>query len=115
MANQDHHRGLLHPDKNHCLFLEMRGIHFLAELFGTFLFILIILASGNFAAIGFTLAAVIFLIGNISGANLNPAVSLVMFLSGKFDILRLFAYMLAQFMGGAAAYYSYNYVKSIKA
>jgi glycerol uptake facilitator-like aquaporin len=97
------------------LFLEMRGLHFLAELFGTFLFILIILATGNFATIGLTLAAVIFLIGNVSGANLNPAVSFVMYLSGKFDLKRLFAYMLAQFLGGAGAYYSYNYVKSIKA
>ena len=86
----------------------------MAELFGTFLFILCILATGNFAAIGFTLAAVIYLLGNVSGANLNPAVSFTMFLGGKLDIVRFLGYTLAQLLGGAAAHYSYSYIKSIK-
>lgn len=92
----------------------MRGLHFLAELFGTFLFILCILATGNFAAIGFTLAAIIYLIGNVSGANLNPAVSFTMFLGGKLDLVRFLGYTFAQLLGGAAAHYSYSFIKSIK-
>lgn len=92
----------------------MRGLHFLAEFFGTFLLLLSILTTGNFAIIGFTLAAVIFLIGNISGGNLNPVVSLVMYLGGKLDLTRFLGYSLAQMLGGAAAHYSYAYVKSLK-
>ena len=92
----------------------MRGLNFLAELVGTFLFILTILATGNFVAIGFSLAAIIYLIGNVSGANLNPAVTFAMFLSGKLDIVRSFGYILAQMLGSAAAYYSFTYIKSLK-
>jgi aquaporin Z len=93
----------------------MRGLNFLAEFFGTFLLLMSILTTGNFAIIGLTLAATIFLVGNVSGANLNPAVSLAMYLSGKLDIVRFLGYSLAQMLGGAAAFYSYTYVKGLRA
>jgi aquaporin Z len=89
----------------------MRVIQFFAEFFGTFLLVLTILVSGNFAAIGATLACVIYLVGNISGANVNPAVSLAMYLNGKLDIGRFLGYSVIQMLGSVAAYYSYNYSK----
>jgi len=89
----------------------MRGLNFLAEFFGTFLLVLTILVTGNFAAIGATLAAIIFLIGNISGANVNPAVSLVMYLNDKLDIVRFLGYSVGQMLGATVAFYSYKYNK----
>ena len=105
---------LIRAKKTQCI-LEMRGLNFLAEFFGTFLLLMSILTTGNFAIIGLTLAATIFLVGNVSGANLNPAVSLAMYLSGKLDIVRFLGYSLAQMLGGAAAFYSYTYVKGLRA
>ena len=60
---------------------------YLAELIGTFFFIYVILASGGHPLIiGVALALLVYLIGGISGAAVNPAVGLAMLLDGKLAV-----------------------------
>lgn len=89
----------------------MNPIQFFAEFLGTFALIFAILSTGNFVAIGATLAASIFLLGGISGANLNPAVSLSMLLTGKLSTGKFVLYSLTQMAASAAAVYTYNFTK----
>lgn len=86
---------------------------YVAEYVGTFFFILSIFASGgNPLIIGAALAIVIFLIANISGGHVNPAVSLAMFMNGSLKPMELFSYVFAQLSGGLSAYYAYTLVKA---
>ena len=61
----------------------MKIIEVLPEFLGTFALIFSILATGNFLVIGLTLATVIYLVGDLSGANVNPVVSLVLFVNNQ--------------------------------
>lgn len=81
----------------------------LAEAIATFLFVLAIIAAVNSdspltpLAIGFTLMVLVFSTGHISGAHLNPAVSVGVFLRGGLSVADFIAYLIAQFVGGAVA------------
>lgn len=81
----------------------------LAEAIATFLFVLSIIGAVNSGspltplAIGLALAVLVFSTGHISGAHLNPAVSVDVFLRGGLSAGDLVAYIVAQFIGGAAA------------
>lgn len=81
----------------------------LAEALATFLFVLAIIAAVNSGnpltplAIGFTLAVLVYATGHISGAHLNPAVSVGVFLRGGLSVADFIAYLIAQFVGGALA------------
>lgn len=81
----------------------------LAEAIATFLFVLAIIAAVNSEspltplAIGFTLMVLVYSTGHISGAHLNPAVSVGVFLRGGLTVVDLIAYLVAQFVGGALA------------
>ncbi len=82
---------------------------YLAELLGTFLLVLSIFASGgNAFVIGGTLALIILLAGKVSGAHVNPAVSLAMLLEGSMTAMEFITYLTTQMAGGAAAYYTYR-------
>jgi aquaporin Z len=74
----------------------------LVEFLGTLVFLYVILATGNFAAIGATLALVIYLGGPISGGNFNPAVT-VMMVAAKKQNMDTLLYILAQIAGGLVA------------
>lgn len=81
----------------------------LAEYFGTFLFLLSILASGgNALVIGATLALIVFLIGRKSGAHVNPAVSVTMYMRGALGFEELLGYILVQVLGGVSSLYVYR-------
>tara|TARA_Y100000589_G_C27095449_1_gene605727 strand:- start:667 stop:1275 length:609 start_codon:yes stop_codon:yes gene_type:complete len=54
-------------------------------------------------AFGFTLLGVIYALGPISGAHLNPAVSLAVFINGKMSSSEMFLYWIAQVVGGLIA------------
>lgn len=81
----------------------------LAEALATFLFVLAIIAAVNSGnpltplAIGFTLAVLVYATGHISGAHLNPAVSVGVFLRGGLSVPDLIAYLIAQLVGGVLA------------
>lgn len=53
-------------------------------------------------AFGLTMVAMYYSIGNISGAHINPAVSLGMLISGKLSIKDFIGYVVAQLIGGIA-------------
>jgi len=85
---------------------------YLAEYLGTFFFVLAIFSSGgNPLIIGGALALVIYLTAPISSGNINPAVSLAMFLNNKLSVTKLIGYIVAQLLGGASAYYTFRMAK----
>lgn len=90
---------------------------YLAELFGTFVLVLfgcgaasisggidgVLGVLGIAMAFGLSIVAMAYVIGNISGCHINPAVSFGMLLSGKMKVKDFFGYIIAQFIGGIAA------------
>ena len=81
----------------------------LAEFLGLFLLVLSVLASGgNAFVVGGTLTLIILLVGNLSGANVNPAISVAMFLRGALTVEETMSYIVVQAAAGAAAFYAYN-------
>jgi glycerol uptake facilitator-like aquaporin len=88
----------------------MKFIETVPEYLGTFALIFSILATGNYLVIGLTLAAVIFLVGDLSGANVNPVVSLVMYLNNQMSGQKCLEYLVVQVLGGLSALYTYKYI-----
>jgi aquaporin Z len=81
----------------------------LAEFLGTFLLVLSVFASGgNAYVIGGTLAVIVLLIGKISGAHVNPAISAAMYVKGALSMNELGAYVASQVAGGVASLYAYR-------
>ncbi len=83
----------------------------LAELLGTFTLVFIgafAVASGQGVVVaalahGLTLTALIYTYGAISGAHVNPAVTLGLLIGGRIDTLKAVFYWIAQFVGGILA------------
>jgi aquaporin Z len=85
---------------------------FLVEFLGTLFFLFTIISVGNHPlAIGGALALAIYLGGKISGGNFNPAVSVMMVVAGKLSKQDLIGYILAQVLGGLAAFELYKRFK----
>jgi aquaporin Z len=87
-----------------------------SEFIGTFILVLTVGLNvlGKSPAGAFSIAAslmcMIYALGNVSGANFNPAVSLAIFLSKldpKFDATVMVQYMVAQILGGITAAFAY--------
>jgi len=80
-----------------------------AEALATFLFVLSIIAAVNSGspltplAIGIALAVLVYATGHISGAHLNPAVSIAVFIRGGLTVVDLIAYIVAQLVGALLA------------
>ena len=53
-------------------------------------------------AFGLTVLTMVYAIGHISGAHLNPAVSIGLWVGGRFDAKELLPYIIAQVLGGIA-------------
>ncbi|XP_076449109.1 aquaporin AQPAe.a-like [Babylonia areolata] len=51
-------------------------------------------------AFGLTVATVIWSVGNVSGAHINPCVTLAMFVTRKISLTRCLAYVIVQCLGG---------------
>ncbi len=93
---------------------------FLAELVGTFVFLGVIIVSvagksltvadkaETWIKIGLALAVAILLVGGISGANLNPAVSIMFYLHKDLSFEELIIYILAQVIGAVLAFTMYK-------
>lgn len=86
----------------------------IVEFIGTFVFLTVILNTGSAIPIGIALAAVILAFGMISGGNFNPAVSFMMFIKGDINAQTFAAYVVAQLLGGYAAYSLYKNTKTKK-
>ena len=80
-----------------------------AEALATFLFVLSIIAAVNSGsaltplAIGIALTVLVYATGHISGAHLNPAVSIGVFIRGGLSIADLVGYIVAQLVGAVLA------------
>lgn len=53
-------------------------------------------------AFGLSIVAMAYVIGNVSGCHINPAVSLAMLISKKISVKDFFGYVVAQVLGGLA-------------
>ena len=84
----------------------------LVEFLGTFIFLSVIVATGNWLAIGATLAGLILLGGSISGGHFNPAVTIMMLYNRSIAADNAAAYVVAQIAGGILAATSYTMLKS---
>jgi aquaporin Z len=80
----------------------------LGEFLGCMLLVLSVFVSGgNAVVIGLTLAFIVFLIGPISGAAVNPAIAFASFVKGDLDQQTTVSFILAEFLGGLAATWAY--------
>ena len=86
----------------------MNALPLVAEFFGTFLLLMSIFVTGNAFVIGGTLGLIVLLLGGVSGAHVNPAVSVAMLLKGAISTTDLVTYTVAQCAGAAAAWYAYK-------
>ena len=87
----------------------VKPIALLGEGLGTFALVMAVLASGGGAlVVGLTLAAIMFLIGGVSGAHVNPAISIAMFYNGSLSMADLAGYIVVQIVGGLGAVMLYN-------
>tara|TARA_B110001452_G_scaffold2944_1_gene2610 strand:+ start:3427 stop:3696 length:270 start_codon:yes stop_codon:yes gene_type:complete len=83
----------------------------LAEFLGTMFFLYVILATGDAVAIGLALTVAIMVIGKHSGGHFNPAVSVMLSMTGKHSMKELAPYVVAQVLGGLAALELYKRFK----
>ena len=86
----------------------MDSLPLVGEFLGTFLFAITVIISENPLVIGGVMALIVLLLGNVSGAHINPAVSIAMFLKGSMGSMELVSYSVVQCMGAAAAWYAYK-------
>ena len=85
---------------------------YLVEFIGTMFFMFVIIATGNYLAIGAALALCILLGGAISGGAFNPAVAIGLYSAGKLSQRDLIPYIIVEILGALAGLYVYqNYVK----
>eukprot|EP00877_Chromochloris_zofingiensis_P014468 jgi/Chrzof1/9275/UNPLg00242.t1 len=70
----------------------------LVELVGTFIFLSVIIGTGQAVAIAATLFAVIMWGGSISGGNFNPAISAMFFVKGDISAQKFIIYVVAQYL-----------------
>ncbi len=78
------------------------------EFLGTFIFLSVIVATGNAWAIGATLAVLIYLGGAISGGHFNPAVTVMTLYNRGITHENAIAYIVAQVVAGILAVTVYN-------
>ena len=82
----------------------------LIDALGTFVLVLsVFLSGGSSLIIGTTLALIVFLIGGISGAYVNPAISLAGYFYGSLSLTEFLAYSLGHFIAAVAAVKTYSY------
>ena len=81
---------------------------YVVEFLGTFLFLSVIVASGQPVLIALALLLVILLGGGISGGHFNPAVSVMFWAKGALTSTDLAGYVVAQVLGGLGALTVYN-------
>lgn len=81
---------------------------YLVEFLGTMFLVFVILATGNYLAIGAALAVAVMLGGPISGGAFNPAVAITLYASGTLNKADLLPYIIVEILGGLAAFEAYT-------
>lgn len=81
---------------------------YIVEFLGSLFLMFVILATGNWAAIGAALAIVIYIAGPISGGIINPAVVISLYAADKLPKDDLIPYIIVQILGALAAFYLYK-------
>jgi aquaporin Z len=77
---------------------------YIVEFLGTLFLVFVILATGNYLAIGAALAIAVLVGGAISGGAFNPAVAIVLLVSGKIPSKDIIPYIVAEIAGALAAF-----------
>lgn len=80
-----------------------------AELVGTFLLAAVILTSqGSPIFVMFGLIGIVLILGGVSGAHVNPAITVAAWATRRIGWLRALGYIFAQFLGAALAYFAFS-------
>ena len=90
----------------------MNILAILVEFLGTFIFLSVIVSTGNAWAIGGTLAILALLGGSISGGHFNPAVTLMTLYNRGIAMDYAVFYIIAQVVAGLLAVTVYNRIKA---
>jgi aquaporin Z len=87
-------------------------IKYIVEFIGTLLLVFVILATGNWIAIGAILGIGVLIGGPISGGAYNPAVAIALNNADKLSNCDLLIYIIVEILGGVTALLVYNqYIK----
>jgi glycerol uptake facilitator-like aquaporin len=81
---------------------------YFVEFLGTMLLMVVILVTGNWAAIGAALAIIALIGGPISGGAFNPAVAISLYASGKIPKSDVLPYVIVEILGALAGFYAYK-------
>ena len=81
----------------------MKVNKYVCEFLGTMFYLYVMMASGKPLAVAAALLVVLMMVGPISGAHVNPAVTIMMANAGKLQMNDVLPYILAQVAGGLAA------------
>jgi aquaporin Z len=80
-----------------------------AEFIGTFLLAAVIIAGqGQPIFVLFGVVGIVLLIGSLSGAHINPAVTIGAWATRRIGWLRALGYIFVQFLGAAVAYFAFS-------
>ncbi|MFZ1300980.1 MAG: aquaporin [Candidatus Microsaccharimonas sp.] len=80
-----------------------------AEFLGTFLLASVVIAGqGQPIFVLFALVGIVLLIGAVSGAHVNPAITIGAWATRRIGWLRAVGYILVQILGAAAAFFAFN-------
>jgi len=89
----------------------MNVLAILVEFIGTFIFLSVIVGTGNPLAIATTLGFLIYLGINVSGGHFNPAVTIMTLFNNGLPIDTASGYVIAQILGGLMAVTIHNLMK----
>jgi len=87
---------------------------YLVEFLGTAILVFVVLYTGNYLAIGATLAIIILIGGKISGGAFNPALAIVIGMSGKIPKTDIVPYCVVEILGGLFAFWLYKSIIKCK-
>ena len=75
-------------------------IDFLSEFLGTFILVYVVFKTGNYLAIGATLAILVLFTINFSLSCFNPAITIALYYNKKINMNRLLVILVAEILGG---------------
>ena len=75
-------------------------VDFLSEFLGTFILVYVVFKTGNYLAIGATLAVLVLFTINFSLSCFNPAITIALYYNKKINMNRLLVILVAEILGG---------------